>query len=96
MQIVIDIDEEAYRAIALNKGIPYDLSPSIGIAILNGTPLPEHDDLVSLPQVIEIATDYIPDCDGSVTKTDIKDILDDLENISPIIPATKEESEESE
>lgn len=48
MQIVIDIDEEEYQTISENKGIPYDLSPSIGDAILNGTVLPEHhtDDML--------------------------------------------------
>lgn len=38
-RIVIDIDEEEYRAISINKGVPYHLSPSIGNAILNGKPL---------------------------------------------------------
>lgn len=42
MQIVIEIDEEEYRAISINKGVPYHLSHSIGNAILNGTVLPEH------------------------------------------------------
>lgn len=38
-KLVIDIDEEEYRAISINKGVPYHLSHVIGNAILNGKPL---------------------------------------------------------
>ena len=90
MQIAIEIDEEEYQEISINKGVPYHLSHSIGNAILNGTPLPEHHgDLIDrkeLKKKAYIIQDWIGGLSSIVEEFSI-------DNAPTIIPATKEGAE---
>ena len=55
-------------------------------------PVPPHGDLIDLNSVIQIATDWCPDDDGSVGKVgDLREMLDELENLPTIIPAEEGE-----
>jgi len=59
--------------------------------ILNGTVLPKgHSELVEWGKVVDIVTEYVPDDDGSVGNTNLKDLLYEVENMELVIEADKE------
>ena len=100
MKLLVEIDKEEYQEILINKGVPYHLSHSIGDAILNGTPLPEHHgDLIDRNKLIEQyglenATKYGNKnaeqqrySYSTMMMYEIADMIDDAETI---IPAAKE------
>lgn len=93
MQVAIDIDEEDYRAISINKGVPYHLSPSIGNAILNGTVLPENHGRLLILNEERVNANSIKLGDWSCQKW-ISEVGISNSTVA-IISATKE-SEESE
>ena len=87
MQIAIEIDEEEYRAISINKGVPYHLSHSIGNAILNGTPLPEHHG--DLKDVSKLDVLSWQGKSGEFTEG-VAWAMEQLDNLPTAIPATEE------
>lgn len=92
VELVIKIPEELYKAY---KGRPPMLGDAgldmIAQSIANGTVLPKgRDGLVELGKVIDIVTEYVPDDDGSVGNTNLKDLLYEVENMEPVIEADME------
>ena len=92
VEVVIRLPKRTYDRVSKRGIIAFgEDAYYIGYAVTNGTVLPkEHDDLVELGKVIDIVTEYVPDDDGSVGNTNLKDLLYEVENMEHIIEADKE------
>lgn len=98
MKIVIDISEDDFGCIydRYADGDSPDeksLTDTVMYAIANGIVLPKgHGDLVDGGKVVDIVTEYVPDDDGSVGNTNLKDLLYEVENMERVIEADREDT----
>ena len=84
MKIVIDIPEEEYREILVDKSSSSPFEDMMTMAIQNGTPLPKgHGDLISKEQAIELVEFY----QLNPQHFDFVNLIDEIKDEKPIIEA---------
>jgi hypothetical protein len=98
MQILIDIDEETYKArqhwVANQKRVV----DHVDIAIANGTPLPKHGDLVDRDEINNRFNAIWDELESLSNKPTYKELLDKfsmcLDTAKPVIKNNYEDVEE--
>ena len=88
VEVVIRIPAKMYKNMINDVWAGSQL---VADAVKNGTVLPKgHGELVEWGKVVDIVTEYVPDDEGSVGNTNLKDLLYEVENMELVIGADKE------
>ena len=97
VEVIVRLPKDMYeRALLTGVFVNGIDAADVGGAIIDGIVLPKgHDVLVELGKVIDIVTEYVPDDDGSVGNTNLKDLLYEVENMEQVIETDREGEDES-